>query len=70
VKKDYFFGAHDVDRVQFTLGRDLKLSPAQQGDPLNYFVYPYVEIEGKPYPNVSNAFSFADTPQSAANVNP
>jgi|SRR5271165_742751 len=59
-KRDYFFGAHDVNRVQFTQGRDLKLSPAQDGPPLNYFVYPYVELDGKEYPNVSIAFSFAD----------
>jgi len=30
-KKDYFFGAHDVNRVQFTVGRDLELSPKQHG---------------------------------------
>ena len=59
-KHDYFFGAHDVNRVQFTQGRDLKLAPAQEGAPLNYFVYPYVEIGGKEYPNVSIAFSFED----------
>jgi len=59
-KKDYFFGAHDDNRVEFTMGRDLELSPKQDGKPLNYFVYPYVEIGGKEYPNVSNAFSFAD----------
>ena len=59
-KHDYFFGAHDVNRVQFTQGRDLKLSPAQDGAPLNYLVYPYVEIGGKEYPNVSIAFSFED----------
>ncbi|MFZ1928921.1 MAG: transglutaminase-like domain-containing protein, partial [Candidatus Sulfotelmatobacter sp.] len=41
-KRDYFFGAHDVNRVQFSMGRDLRLSPPQQGKPLNYFVYPYV----------------------------
>jgi transglutaminase-like putative cysteine protease len=27
-KHDYFFGAHDVNRVQFTQGRDLRLAPA------------------------------------------
>jgi transglutaminase-like putative cysteine protease len=59
-KHDYFFGAHDVNRVQFTQGRDLKLAPAQNGPPLNFFVYPYVEIDGKEYPNVSIAFSFED----------
>src|SRR3981081_1228025 len=59
-KRDYFFGAHDVNRVQFSIGRDLRLNPAQDGPPLNYFVYPYVEVSGKEYPNVSLAFSFAD----------
>ena len=59
-KKDYFFGAHDANRIQFTMGRDLVLSPAQNGEPLNYFVYPYVEVGGKKYENVSNRFSFVD----------
>lgn len=59
-KKDYFFGAHDADRIEFTMGRDLELSPKQDGKPLNYFVYPYVEVAGKEYPNVSTSFSFAD----------
>src|SRR5271169_5738810 len=65
-KKDYFFGAHDDNRVEFTMGRDLELSPKQDGKPLNYFVYPYVEIGGKEYPNVSTAFSFADVDSGVA----
>jgi len=65
-KKDYFFGAHDVNRVQFTMGRDLILNPAQQGKPLNYFVYPYVEVNGQEYSNVSLAFSFEDVGQKVA----
>jgi transglutaminase-like putative cysteine protease len=65
-KHDYFFGAHDVNRVQFTQGRDLKLSPAQDGEPLNYFVYPYVEVGGKEHPNVSIAFSFEDVASKPA----
>jgi transglutaminase-like putative cysteine protease len=59
-KKDYFFGAHDENRVQFTIGRDLELNPRQEGRPLNYFVYPYVEVAGREYSNVSDAFSFAE----------
>ena len=65
-KKAYFFGAHDDNRVQFTMGRDLVLSPKQDGKPLNYFVYPYVEVDGQEYPNVSLAFSFADEGASLA----
>lgn len=68
VKKDFFFGAHDTERIQFTMGRDLKLNPSQSGEPLNYFVYPYVELADKPYPNISNEFSFADTPATQAST--
>jgi transglutaminase-like putative cysteine protease len=67
-KHDYFFGAHDVNRVQFTQGRDLKLLPAQDGVPLNYFVYPYVEVGGKEYPNISIAFSFEDVAAKPASA--
>jgi len=58
-KKDYFFGANDVNRVQFTVGRDIQLDPGQQGDPLNYFIYPYAELDGKALP-VESTFSFRD----------
>jgi transglutaminase-like putative cysteine protease len=57
---DYFFGAHDVHRVQFTMGRDITLSPPQHGLPLNYFVFPYVEVDGKEFSNVATKNSFAD----------
>ena len=59
-KKDYFFGAHDVNRVQFTVGRDIELRPKQHAEWVNYLIFPYVELDGQPYPNVSNAVSFAD----------
>jgi transglutaminase-like putative cysteine protease len=64
--REYFFGSHDVNRVQFSMGRDLRLSPPQDGKPLNYFVYPYVEVDGQEYSNVSLAFSFADAGASVA----
>lgn len=60
-RREYFFGHQDENRVQMTVGRDITLSPKQDGEPLNYFVYPYVEMDGKPYANVSNHFSF-ETP--------
>ncbi len=65
-KRDYFFGSHDVNRVQFSIGRDLHLNPPQSGKPLNYFVYPYVEVDGQDYPNVSLEFSFADVSATVA----
>lgn len=47
-KKDYFFGAHTSNRVTLSVGRDLILEPAQFGAPLNYFLVPYAEADGKP----------------------
>jgi transglutaminase-like putative cysteine protease len=65
-KKDYYFGSHDANRVQFSIGRDITLSPPQKGKPLNYFVYPYIEVDGAEFLNVKNDFSFADL--NAANT--
>lgn len=58
-KRGYFFGAHDENRVEFTRGRDLNLVPKQAGLPLNYFVYPYAEADGKPL-EVGHTYTFAD----------
>jgi len=58
-KKDYFFGANDDNRVQFSVGRDIRLEPPQQGEPLNYFIYPYAELDGKPLA-LESKFSFQD----------
>ena len=59
-KQDYFFGSVDANRVQFSTGRDITLSPKQDGQALNYFVYPYVEVDGKPYENLDKQFSFEE----------
>ena len=59
-KHDYFFGSRDADRVQFTVGRDLRLDPPQAGPPLNYLVYPYVEVAGKPFATLEKSFGFTD----------
>ena len=59
-KEDYFFGSVDANRVQFSTGRDITLSPKQDGPALNYFVYPYVELDGKPYEKLDKQFSFEE----------
>ncbi len=46
--KDYYFGNLTEDRVAFSSGRDLNLVPRQAGEPLNFFVYPYIEVDGNP----------------------
>lgn len=59
-KREYFFGAHDENRVEFSIGRDLNLNPKQAGEALNYFVYPYVEVDGQAFTSVEKNFSFRD----------
>jgi transglutaminase-like putative cysteine protease len=58
--RQYFFGTHDENRVEFTRGRDLRLAPRQSADPLNYFIYPYAEVDGKPLDELDRTFSWRD----------
>jgi transglutaminase-like putative cysteine protease len=60
--RDYYFGNLTENRVTFSTGRDINLLPAQDGPPLNYFIYPYVEVGGRPYPadKVERQFSYED----------
>jgi transglutaminase-like putative cysteine protease len=61
-KREYFFGAHDENRIELSKGRDIILAPRQQGAPLNYFVYPYVELDGGKYTSVDTSYSYKDLP--------
>lgn len=45
--RDYYFGAVDENRIAFGTGRDIILNPPQNGERLNYFMYPYAEADGK-----------------------
>ena len=62
-RSEYFFGAHDGNRVEFSRVRDLTLIPAQNADALNYFVYPYVEVDGEKYTSLETSFSYKDLGQ-------
>ncbi len=46
--RNYYFGNLTENRVGLSIGRDIILEPPQAGPPLNYFVHPYVEADGKP----------------------
>jgi Transglutaminase-like superfamily len=59
-KREYFFGHHDENRLEFSRGRDLTLVPSQQGPALNFFVYPYAEVDGKTHEAIDHKFTFAD----------
>jgi hypothetical protein len=50
-RRECCFGAHDVI-----------LAPRQQGAPLNYFVYPYVEPDGGKYTAVDTSCAYKDLP--------
>ena len=49
-KVDYYFGNMDERRMVWSIGRDLILSPKQDGDPVNAMAKAYVEIDGKVHP--------------------
>jgi transglutaminase-like putative cysteine protease len=59
-KKDYYYGHHDENRIEFSRGRHLTLTPLQQGEPLNFFVYPYAEVDGKNHDKVERKFAYED----------
>ncbi len=59
-RRDELFGGLDADRVQFTVGRDITL-PGMAGEPLNFAIYPYVEIDGQPHTDVTYSFRYRDT---------
>jgi hypothetical protein len=64
--RQYYFGNLTADRVAFSVGRDLRLVPQQAGEPLNYFVYPYVEVDGiaRDQDSIKTSFAFKDVQAS------
>jgi len=61
-QRDYFFGALDEDRVTFSIGRDIRLNPPQQGERLNYFIYPYAEVDGRPHSKIDRHIRYENLP--------
>jgi transglutaminase-like putative cysteine protease len=53
-----YFGALPSDRIEFTAGRDLVLEPPQAGDVVNYFIYPYAEVDGRARPKIEARVHF------------
>lgn len=56
--KEYYFGTPDPNKLLISVGRDLELVPRQQGEPLNFFLAPYVEVDGQPIQTVRTQFYF------------
>ena len=59
-RRAFYFGSLDADRVRMSSGRDVLL-PGMLGEPLNYFVSPYAEANGRPLANVEHSVEFFDT---------
>ncbi len=59
-RRDYFFGHIDENRVHLTTGRDinLKYSRGAGGRSLNFFVWPYAELNGSRFSDVEIQMSF------------
>lgn len=62
-RRDRYFGAYPADRIQFSIGRDLELGEGHTTGPLNYFIYPHVEVAQKQIESVKARFRFADVPE-------
>ena len=66
--REFFFGNIDADRVEFTIGRDLVLDP-RPSQPLNHFIYPYAEADGKPVGTPAIALKFRELSRSLGAAN-
>lgn len=56
-QKELLFGKQPADRIRFTVGRDMTLD-GQKAPPLNYLVYPHVEVDGAVHKAVETTFSY------------
>jgi len=54
--RDYYFGAQTETYIDLSTGRDIVLNPEQNAGPLNYFMYPYAEVNGEPLDFISQEY--------------
>lgn len=59
-KKEYYFGNLDMNRIAFTVGRDIVVGGSTSTDTLNYFIYPFVRTDRDEPPKVEYEFSFRE----------
>jgi transglutaminase-like putative cysteine protease len=52
-KVNFYFGNLEERRVTWSRGRDLTLTPRQNGGPINALFEAYIEVDGKPLPKGS-----------------
>jgi transglutaminase-like putative cysteine protease len=59
-ERDRFFCGLDERRLRFSEGRDLELTPRQQGPRVNLFITAYVEVDGKPHAAFERVLRFVE----------
>jgi hypothetical protein len=57
---DYYFGHNPANRFELTKGRDLIVDPAPASGPINFLVYPLLEMDGNVV-KIDSSFSFRRT---------
>ncbi len=64
--REYNFGTFSANFLRMTHGRDITLVPPQSGEPLNIFIHPYVEVDGRPHKEVKwrAAFKELESPRA------
>lgn len=60
-RRAYLFGNLDPERVQFTIGRDILVTPAT-AEPLNFFIYPRAEANKREVGTPAIAFEWKSSP--------
>ncbi|MDA0839067.1 MAG: transglutaminase-like domain-containing protein [Planctomycetota bacterium] len=58
-KKEAFFTGLDANRIQFSIGRDIRV-PKTRTRLLNYFIYPHIEVNGVPHESFEKRFSYKE----------
>ncbi len=68
-RREALYASQPADRIHFSTGRDLRLGPDHRGEPLNYFIYPHVEVNGAPWAGaLERDFRFQERPGAPGTV--
>ncbi|MDY6853564.1 MAG: transglutaminase domain-containing protein [Thermodesulfobacteriota bacterium] len=52
--RNYYFGTVDPYRIKLSTGKEVELNPVSKAGTINYFMYPYMEIDGQPADSLSS----------------
>jgi transglutaminase-like putative cysteine protease len=57
--KHALFGDLEMNHIAWSVGRDVKMNPPQQGEPILFFASPYAETDGSPCRTFARHVTFA-----------